>query len=126
MEIEKANIWVDAIDESHVNMAEFYYFENAFTDDEIKKIQEESMKVQPEVAKTGQNDTTNDGIRKSEIRWLHGNVAYTDGDNVYTGDDFVWLYKRLWTMIEEANRNLWNFNLSHGRDAIQHLSLIHI
>jgi hypothetical protein len=31
MEIEKANIWVDAIDESHVNMAEFYYFENAFT-----------------------------------------------------------------------------------------------
>ena len=39
MEIEKANIWVDAIDESHVNMAEFYYFENAFTDDEIKKIQ---------------------------------------------------------------------------------------
>ena len=120
MEIEKANIWVDAIDESHVNMAEFYYFENAFTDDEIKKIQEESMKVPPEVAKTGQNDTTNDGIRKSEIRWLHGNVAYTDGDNVYTGDDFVWLYKRLWTMIEEANRNLWNFNLSHGRDAIQH------
>ena len=95
MEIEKANIWVDAIDESHVNMAEFYYFENAFTDDEIKKIQEESMKVPPEVAKTGQNDTTNDGIRKSEIRWLHGNVAYTDGDNVYTGDDFVWLYKRL-------------------------------
>ena len=120
MEIEKANIWVDAIDESHVNMAEFYYFENAFTDDEIKKIQEESMKVPPEVAKTGQNDTTNDGIRKSEIRWLHGNVAYTDGDNVYTGDDFVWLYKRLWTMIEEANRNVWNLNLSHGRDAIQH------
>ena len=33
--IDKATIWVDAIDESHVNMAEYYYFENAFTDEEI-------------------------------------------------------------------------------------------
>ena len=120
MEIQKTNIWVDGLDESHVNMAEYYYFENAFTDIEIKAIQEEAMKVPPEVAKTGQNDSMNEGVRKSEIRWLHGNVAYTDGDGVYTGDDFIWLYKRLWTMIEEANRNLWNFNLTHGRDAIQH------
>ena len=66
MEIEKANIWVDAIDESHVNMAEYYYFENAFTDDEIKKIQEESMKVPPEVAKTGQNVVAGESLIASE------------------------------------------------------------
>ena len=45
--IDKATIWVDAIDESHVNMAEYYYFENAFTDEEIKIIQEAANKVAP-------------------------------------------------------------------------------
>ena len=120
MELEKVNMWVDGIDESHVNMAEFYYFENAFTDEEIKTIQKEAMRVPPESGTTGDSDTANDGIRKSEVRWLYGNAPYTNGKKVYTGDDFEWLYKRLWTIIEEANRNVWNFNLSHGRDAIQH------
>jgi PKHD-type hydroxylase len=118
--IQNTGIWVDGIDESHVDMAEYYYFQNAFTDEEIKKIQEEAMKVVPEVGKTGKFGSDDDTFRKSEIRWLRGNAPYTDGDKVYTGDDFVWLYQRLWNMIEEANRNLWNFNLSHGRDAIQH------
>tara|TARA_R100001443_G_scaffold21897_2_gene34102 strand:- start:1136 stop:1711 length:576 start_codon:yes stop_codon:yes gene_type:complete len=98
-------MWVDGIDESHVNMAEFYYFENAFTDEEIKMIQATALKVEPESGTTASSDNPNEGIRKSEIRWLY---------------DAPWLYKRLWTMIEEANRNVWNFNLSHGRDAIQH------
>tara|TARA_Y100001938_G_scaffold132536_1_gene190904 strand:- start:218 stop:817 length:600 start_codon:yes stop_codon:yes gene_type:complete len=105
MELEKVDMWVDGIDESHVNMAEFYYFENAFTDEEIKMIQATAMKVEPESGTTASSDNPNEGIRKSEIRWLY---------------DAPWLYKRLWTMIEEANRNVWNFNLSHGRDAIQH------
>ena len=118
--IQNTGIWVDCIDESHVDMAEYYYFQNAFTDEEIKKIQEEAMKVVPEVGKTGKFGNDDDTFRKSEIRWLRGNAPYTDGDKVYTGDDFIWLYQRLWNMIEEANRNLWNFNLSHGRDAIQH------
>jgi len=105
MELEKVDMWVDGIDESHVNMAEFYYFENAFTDEEIKMIQATALKVEPESGTTASSDNPNEGIRKSEIRWLY---------------DAPWLYKRLWTMIEEANRNVWNFNLSHGRDAIQH------
>ena len=118
--IDKAAIWVDAIDESHVNMAEYYYFENAFTDEEIKLIQEEAEKVPPQVGKTGKDGSTSEVFRKSEIRWLNGNQPYTDGDTVHHGDDFIWLYKKLWAMVEEANRNVWNFNLSHGRDAIQH------
>ena len=90
MELEKVDMWVDGIDESHVNMAEFYYFENAFTDEEIKMIQATAMKVEPESGTTASSDNPNEGIRKSEIRWLY---------------DAPWLYKRLWTMIEEANRN---------------------
>ena len=105
MELEKVEMWVDGIDESHVNMAEFYYFENAFTDEEIKTIQTEAMKIEPESGTVASSDNPNEGIRKSEIRWLY---------------NAPWLYKRLWTMVEEANRNVWNFNLSHGRDAIQH------
>tara|TARA_R100001463_G_scaffold127973_1_gene186328 strand:- start:684 stop:1322 length:639 start_codon:yes stop_codon:yes gene_type:complete len=118
--IDKAAIWVDAIDESHVNMAEYYYFENAFTDEEIKLIQEEAMKVPPMEGRVGKDGKKENTARKSEIRWLNGNQPYTDGDKVHHGDDFIWLYKKLWAMIEEANRNVWNFNLSHGRDAIQH------
>ena len=118
--IDKATIWVDAIDESHVNMAEYYYFENAFTDEEIKIIQEEANKVPPKDRRVGKEGKKTDTARKSEIRWLNGNQPYTDGDKVLHGDDFIWLYKRLWDMVEEANRNVWNFNLSHGRDAIQH------
>jgi len=120
MNIKLDPVWVDAIDESHVDLTEYYYFENAFTDEEIKLIQEEAMKVPPTVGKTGKEGSDNENFRKSEIRWLNGNAPYTDGDKVYTGDDFIWLYERLWNMIEEANRNLWNFNVSSGRDAIQH------
>ena len=82
MNIQNTGIWVDAIDESHVDMTEYYYFENAFSDEEIKKIQEESMKVPPQVGKTGKNSSDNDTFRKSDIRWLRGNAAYTEGDKV--------------------------------------------
>ena len=46
MNIQNVGLWVDAIDESHVDLTEYYYFENVFTDEEIKLIQEEAMKVQ--------------------------------------------------------------------------------
>ena len=37
--IDKATIWVDAIDESHVNMAEYYYFENLKCNKSVNKVQ---------------------------------------------------------------------------------------
>ena len=79
MKIQNTGMWVDGIDESHIDMAEYYYFENAFTDEEIKLIQEEAMKVAPTVGKTGRAGSNDETFRKSEIRWLHGNAPYTDG-----------------------------------------------
>ena len=69
MNIQNLGLWVDAIDESHVDLTEYYYFENAFTDEEIKLIQEEAMKVPPRVGKTGKNSSDNDTFRNKMVKW---------------------------------------------------------
>ena len=120
MEAYKETLWVDCVNEDHVNMADFYYFKDAFTEEELDIIEKEAMFSPPVKGKVSKNDVEDHSVRKSEIRWMRGSTPYTDGEEVHTGDDLVWLYRKIWTMIEEANRNLWNFNLTHGRDAIQH------
>jgi hypothetical protein len=120
MEAYKETLWVDCVNEDHVNMADFYYFKDAFTEEELDIIEKEAMFSPPVIGKVSKDDVEDHSVRKSEIRWMRGSTPYTDGEEVHTGDDLVWLYRKIWTMIEEANRNLWNFNLTHGRDAIQH------
>ncbi len=97
--------------ESTINMADYYYFRDAFTDEEIERIKEIAMKYPAQDAGTGQDSNARheDSVRKSTVRWLHDTVGELD-----------WVYERLFNMANEANNHLWDFNLSHAGEVLQY------
>jgi PKHD-type hydroxylase len=97
--------------ESNINMADYYFFKDAFSDKEIKKIKNLAMKFPAMEAETGQevNARKEDSVRKSTIRWMTG----ADGK-----DD--WIYEKIFEMVNEANNHLWDFNLSHAAESLQY------
>ena len=82
--MEKNYVWTD-IDrnEKDLNMADFYFFEDVFSDKEMEEIKELAMKYPAEVAGVGQDDTgkVTDTVRKSTVRWMKNAPQ--------------WLYERL-------------------------------
>lgn len=97
--------------ESNINMADYYFFRNAFNDEEIEKIKKIAMDFPPMDAETGEHTSEGqkDSVRKSTIRWITDNKGKDD-----------WIYKRIFEMVNEANDYLWNFNLSHAGEALQY------
>ena len=97
--------------DSTINMADYYFFRNAFTDEEIERIKKIAMKYPATEAATGQEASSKqeDSVRKSTVRWLHDGVGELD-----------WVYERLFNMTNEANDHLWNFNLSHAGEVLQY------
>ena len=100
--------------ESTINMADYYFFRNGFTDEEIEQIKELAMKYPAINAGTGQKETAKheDSVRKSTVRWMAGNAG--------NPDELDWIYQRLFNMTNEANNHLWDFNLSHAGEVIQY------
>ena len=96
---------------STINMADYYFFKNAFNDEEIEKIKQIAMTFPPIDAATGQERTAKkeDTVRKSTVRWMTG---------IQEKDD--WVYAKLFDLVNEANNHLWNFNLSHAAESLQY------
>jgi len=113
--MERKNVYVDIRDEenseSTINMADYYFFRNAFNDEEIERIKKIAMKYPALNAGTGQeySASEDDSVRKSTIRWMYDEVGELD-----------WVYKRLFEMANEANNHLWDFNLSHAGEVLQY------
>ena len=99
--------------ESTTNMADYYFFKEGFTEEEIERIKKIAMKYPALDAGTGELETSRheDSVRKSTVRWM------TDNENK---GELDWVFKKLFNMINEANDHLWNFNLSHAEEAIQY------
>tara|TARA_R110002012_G_scaffold32243_1_gene95542 strand:- start:2306 stop:2920 length:615 start_codon:yes stop_codon:yes gene_type:complete len=97
--------------ENTINMADYYFFKNAFSDEEIEDIKKIAMDFPAIDAATGQEDSANhdDGVRKSTVRWMTGKDGKED-----------WIYKRIMGMVNEANNHLWDFNLSHAAESLQY------
>ena len=97
--------------ESTINMADYYFFRDAFNDEEIEKIKKIAMDFPAINAATGQEDSANqdDGVRKSTVRWMTGKDGKED-----------WIYERIMGMVNEANNHLWDFNLSHAAESLQY------
>ena len=92
----------------NLNMADYYYFDDGFTDKEIEKIKKLALKYPAENAGVGQDKTghTDDKVRKSTVRWLY---------------DFPsWVTDKLLTMVDEANDHLWDFNLHSCQESMQY------
>ena len=107
--MEKNYVWTD-IDrnEKDLNMADFYFFEDVFSDKEMEEIKELAMKYPAEVAGVGQDDTgkVTDTVRKSTVRWMKNAPQ--------------WLNERLMECVNEAKENMWHFNLNAAREDIQY------
>ena len=99
------------------DMTGWYFFENAFTPEELDKISEMVQTI-PFVAATIANNAGQKEMRKyrkSNIKWIS---ATDDANN--SMHRHHWLYDRLMDCIAEANEVMWNFDLHGLTDSIQY------
>ena len=79
---------------------EWYWFKNGFSFDEVDQIVAESKNWGLKTAGVTDAGILNDEMRKSAVAWIPKVDAYK------------WIYEKLGGMIEEANRELWKFNIT--------------
>ena len=109
--MERKFAYTDIQEEGKLNMADFYFFKDVFTDDEINKITELALKYPAEKAGTGQDDNEDysDKTRKSTVRWMFNEKGKED-----------WIMEKLMVCVNEANDNMWRFNLNSAQESIQY------
>jgi len=84
----------------------YYYFEKGFTPEELQWIYDNIEDLEFEKAVILGEDV--DGIRNSRVKWIP-----QDGK-------WDWLYERLISFANEANDELWNFELLTAPEKIQY------
>lgn len=87
----------------------WYWFQEAFTEDELLQIEQIQESIPFNMAKITQDTDDLETKRKSEVKWLGKEVP-----------DFKWLYERFITMGTEANTSLWKFDLTEIVDDLQY------
>lgn len=94
---------------SDVTYTDYYWFENGFTKEELKKIEGMTSELPWETAATGQDDTSEvSDYRKSKIKWCPQN------------EDWHWVYSKLHNMIFEANNVMWKMDITTMPEMIQY------
>ena len=95
-------------DTEGVDMQNYYFYDNGFNEEEIKKIIELVEVLPSREGLTSNSGQADKSIRSSNIKWLPKN------------DSFGWIYFKLMEMAVQANKTLWNFNLYSVLDSIQY------
>jgi len=91
--------------DTSVDQTNYYCFKDGFSEQELEWIDNLKELYPFEEATTIGND---DGIRKSEIKWMHSD------------DKSFWVYEKIGQYIQEANNELWKFDLHSIIDSIQY------
>lgn len=86
----------------------YYWFQGALSKDEVNSIIELANKLPESKRASVISDDTGGGARSSMIKWLP------------RSEDFNWLYARMIEMSEEANNELWDFDLYSSLEDIQY------
>ena len=88
-----------------------WYVANVFNENEVLSI----LKAMDnrELNKGQVQGGNADGIRDSSIFWL----PHNDGE-------LSWVYKRMWDVITQANKDLWKFDLEGFKDEIQYTEYV--
>jgi PKHD-type hydroxylase len=86
-------------------LVNYYYYKKNFTDDEIERIIEISKKFKPTQGNIGGNVDLS--YRVSKITWLPQN------------DETKFIYDKIIYCIKDANKNMWNFNITNVNESIQ-------
>jgi len=90
--------------EENNNLINYYYFEKAFNDDEIKEILELSKKYNSADACVGEQ--VDYSYRKTNITW----IPQTNASHIY---------QKILDLVKKANKKMWNFNLTHFKEDLQ-------
>ena len=92
------------------NFTNYYWFNTAFTPEELIQIEEMTSDLEFVKAGIGElNQTAQvDTVRKSQVKWCPQT------------DKWEWVYSKLHDMIVEANDAMWHFDLTHMREQIQY------
>jgi PKHD-type hydroxylase len=87
----------------------WYWFQEAFTNEELVKIETIQESIPFTKAKISQELDDLDSYRKSEIKWFSKEIL-----------EYKWLYENFVNMATESNRALWNFELTGIFDDLQY------
>jgi len=91
-----------------VDLQNYYYFENGFNEEELLKVNELVSKLAFQEGLTSGEGKSNKEVRSSSVKWIPKK------------DAFAWLYFKLMEMADEANKNVWKFDLYSVLDNIQY------
>lgn len=89
-----------------INFCDYYWFKNAFSKEELEKIEEMTSDLSWQVGVTQSGDT--EQHRKSKIKWCPQT------------EEWEWVYKKLHDLIVEANDVMWKFDLTDMPEMIQY------
>lgn len=90
-----------------VDYSNYYYFQNAFTENELivlKKIGDATHKEKAGVTDQGTITDT----RISEVGWIAPTI------------EAEWIYEKIQNFVIEANNTMWNFDISGYHDQLQY------
>lgn len=90
-----------------IDQTNYYFFEQGFSEEELDWVNNLQNLFNYSDAVTIGNGM-NEEVRKSRIKWIHNNHLSE------------WLYDKILSMVNEANENLWNFELNGIADSIQY------
>jgi PKHD-type hydroxylase len=94
---------------TELNHLNYYYYVNAFTDDELDTLIRMAEKLPKQSGMTGGGDDVHESnYRISDISWIPQN------------EDFLWVYERITNLAMAANAQMWNFDLWGYHDDLQY------
>jgi PKHD-type hydroxylase len=94
----------------NANYTNYYWFNDAFSLDELKKIELLTNDIPYQYGGVGELNSARleSNYRSSKIKWCPQT------------QNWEWVYDKLAAMIKEANEMLWGFDLYHMRELIQY------
>jgi len=91
----------------HDDALEWFYFDKAFSKEELNKIERDVALLEYHRASVFDGDPTLD-VRKSNIKWIPQTKKWD------------WLYHKLMDLATSANNEMWKFDLQSAPEAIQY------
>ena len=87
---------------------QWYWFEKGFSQQELDKIYKDLESVPFQRATTIGGSESDGQVRRSNVKW----IPYSE--------EWSWVYEKLIAMANEANEQLWKFNLHTAPEMIQY------
>ncbi len=104
-----ANHFFISKERNNVDHYNYYYFDNAFSEDELTKINNLAMSYPKMQATTvGEEGTNVSEYRKSTVVWLPDEPRS------------LWLYNKISELAHTANTNMWNYEIWGYNDQLQY------